>query len=277
MIRRLLVAMDGSAHADAAATQAIAWARRFGLALVGLGVLDEPTIEEPEPVPLGATFYKHERDAVRLVEAEEHIVRFLGHFRERCDAAGVPCAIVEDVGTPHEQIVLEAEACDVVMLGTRTNFHFATQSTPDDTLSRVLQLSPRPVVVMPRDPVDGEDVLVAYDGSQRVVRALQTFTLLGLAGDEPVVVLAVERDGADAARRLQRAGEYLGAHGVAHRLHPVVTEAPPADVILDEIRLRRPRIVVMGAHGRHPVRDLFATSVTRAVLAATSVPVFTSS
>jgi nucleotide-binding universal stress UspA family protein len=30
----------------------------------------------------------------------------------------------------------------------------------------------------------------------------------------------------------------------------------------------------MGAHGYHPVRDLFATSVTRAVLGACPVPVF---
>jgi nucleotide-binding universal stress UspA family protein len=33
-------------------------------------------------------------------------------------------------------------------------------------------------------------------------------------------------------------------------------------------------VVVMGAHGHHPVRDLFFTSVTRAVLRDASVPVF---
>jgi len=31
---------------------------------------------------------------------------------------------------------------------------------------------------------------------------------------------------------------------------------------------------VMGAHGHHPLRDLFATSVTRAVLAGCPVPAF---
>ena len=33
-------------------------------------------------------------------------------------------------------------------------------------------------------------------------------------------------------------------------------------------------ILVMGAHGHHPLRDLFFTSVTRAVLQAAPVPVF---
>jgi nucleotide-binding universal stress UspA family protein len=31
---------------------------------------------------------------------------------------------------------------------------------------------------------------------------------------------------------------------------------------------------VMGAHGHHPLRDLFATSVTRAVLGECSIPAF---
>ena len=33
----------------------------------------------------------------------------------------------------------------------------------------------------------------------------------------------------------------------------------------------------MGAHGRHPLRDLFGTSVTRAVLRACPVPAFVGS
>jgi nucleotide-binding universal stress UspA family protein len=277
MIRTLLVAMDGSAHADAAATQAIAWGRRFGCALVGLGVLDTPTIQGAEPVPLGASYYKHERDIARTVDAEVRIAEFLRDFRGRCVRAGVACAIVENVGAPHEQIVLEAAACDAIMLGTETNFHFATQQAPDDTLSRVLRGSPRPVLVMPREPIEGEGVLVAYGGGQQIVRALQTFTLLGLAGDEFVVVLAVDRDGARADERLRRAGEYLAAHRVAHRLHPLITDAPAADVIANELRRQRPRMLVIGAPGHHPLRDLFSTSVTRAVLAATSVPVFVGS
>jgi nucleotide-binding universal stress UspA family protein len=43
---------------------------------------------------------------------------------------------------------------------------------------------------------------------------------------------------------------------------------------MDEIQARRPRLVVMGAHAHHPLRELFVTSVTRAVLADTPVPVF---
>jgi nucleotide-binding universal stress UspA family protein len=60
----------------------------------------------------------------------------------------------------------------------------------------------------------------------------------------------------------------------SHELHPVASDAPPAGVILEEVRRRQPRLLVMGAPGHHPVRDLFVTSVTRAVMQETTVPVF---
>jgi nucleotide-binding universal stress UspA family protein len=41
-----------------------------------------------------------------------------------------------------------------------------------------------------------------------------------------------------------------------------------------EVRRRAPRLLVIGAHGDHPVRDLFTTSVARAALRDCPVPVF---
>jgi nucleotide-binding universal stress UspA family protein len=273
VIRRILVAMDGSAHGDAAAALAIEWAARHGARLLGLGVLDEPAIAGPEPVPLGGTAYKRHRDEVRLAEAHRHIVELLVAFRGRCDGAGVPCEVVEDVGRPHEQIVREAEGCDLVVLGRQANFHHETGSQRDETLGQVLRQSPRPVVVVPREPAPGEGVLVAYGTGREVARTLHTFTLLGLAGDETVDLLAIDSEYAEAERRLQRPRELLAAHGVRARLQPAAVTGGPAEAILGEVHRLRPRLLVMGAHGHHPIRDLFFTSVTRAVLERSPVPV----
>jgi hypothetical protein len=46
--------------------------------------------------------------------------------------------VVEDVGTPHVQIIREAQSCDAVILGRETNFEFETTDRSDHTLSRVL-------------------------------------------------------------------------------------------------------------------------------------------
>ena len=58
------------------------------------------------------------------------------------------------------------------------------------------------------------------------------------------------------------------------RLCPIVSEAAPAEILLEEVRRRHPGLLVMGAHGHHPLRDLFATSVTRSVLAECPIPAF---
>jgi nucleotide-binding universal stress UspA family protein len=274
MIRRALVALDGSANADAAVTLALEWVRRFGIELLGMGILDRPSITRPQPVPLGGGAYKQHRDEALLEDAHQRVLAFLGEFQRRCDAAGARCTVVEDVGTPHEQILAEATACDVVLLGQETHFEFETQDRPDATLSQVLRLSPRPVVVVPRDPAPGEGVLVAYGSGREIARTLHTFTLLGLAGDEPVCVLALHEDVAQAEARLAPVGRFLAAHDVRCILRPRASgDAPPA-AILEEVRHRRPRLLVMGAHGHHPVRNLFFTSVTRAVLQEAPVPVF---
>ncbi len=273
MIRRVLVAMDGSAHGAAATALAIEWARRFDAELIGLGILDKPSITSPEPVSFGGMAFKRQRDEARLADAHRQVVHLLADFRQRCDTAQVRCSVVEDIGAPHEQIVAEAYACDLVLLGRETHFQFETQDHPDSTLGKVFRESPRPVVVVPRDPAPGEGVLVAYGSGREVARTLQTFTLLGLADDEPVCLLAVDHDLARAEARLHPAGQFLTAHGLRVALQPVASKAPRAALILDEVRRQRPRMVVMGAHGHHAVRDLFFTSVTRAVLKEAPVPV----
>jgi nucleotide-binding universal stress UspA family protein len=274
VIRRALVAMDGSPHGQAAATLAIDWARRFGAELVGLGILDKPAITSPEPVSFGGTAFKRHRDEARLADAHRRVVQLLEEFHQRCDSAQVRCSIMEDIGAPHEQIVSEASGCDVVVLGRETHFQFETQDSPDATLSKVLRESPRPVVVVPREPASGNGVLVAYGSGREVARTLQTFTLLGLASDEPVCLVAIDADVARAETRLQSAAQYLAAHGVRATLAPVASRGAPATLLLNEVRRRQPRLVVMGAHGHHAVRNLFFTSVTRAVLRDAPVPVF---
>lgn len=277
MLRSILVPLDGSVYGDSATTLALEWGTRFGASLVGVGVLDEPGITKPEAVPLGAGAYKSERDEARLADAEARVHRTLAACLARSAAAGVRAEVLEDVGDPGSCILREAQRCDVVILGRETHFRFETQDRPDDTLGRILAASPRPVVVVPRDLSTGEGVVMAYDGGQEAARTLQTFQLLGLAGDETVHLVSVRREGLEGESLAAPAGRFLATHGTAYEVHEHVSStaaASIAEIVLDEVRRRQPRLIVMGGQGRHPVRDLFLTSVTRAVLRSCPVPVF---
>jgi nucleotide-binding universal stress UspA family protein len=118
---------------------------------------------------------------------------------------------------------------------------------------------------------------MAYGGGREAARTLQTFQSLGIAADDEIHIVTVHRERAQAEDIAGLAGEFLTAHATRHRLWPIASDAAPAEVLLEEIRLRRPRLLVMGAHAYHPLRDLFATSVTRAVLGACPAPVFVGS
>jgi len=274
MLRSALVALDGSPHSEAATTLAVDWARRSGAELLGLGIVDEHSIRGAEAVPLGAGAYKAARDEVRMADAHRRVLDFLADFRARSKAAGITAEVLEDIGDPAARILREAHRCDVVILARETHFRFETQERPDATLAQVLRGSPRPLVIVPRELPEGHGVVVAYGGGREAARTLQTFQLLGLAAGEDIEVVTVHRDGAEAEALAHLAGEYLTAHGAPHRLHPIVSSAPPAEVLLEEIRHARPRLLVMGAQGYHPLRDLFGMSVTRAVLRACPVPAF---
>jgi nucleotide-binding universal stress UspA family protein len=46
MLRSALVALDGARYSEAAAALAVDWGVRFGARLLGLGILDEPDIDD---------------------------------------------------------------------------------------------------------------------------------------------------------------------------------------------------------------------------------------
>jgi len=274
VLQAVLVALDGSPWSETATTLALDWAGRFDARLLGLGVLDEPSIDRPEPVPMGAYAYKRHRDETLLTDAHRRVLGFLEDFRARSAAAGLTATALESIGDPAESILREAQRCDVVVLGRETHFHFETQDRPDTTLAQVIRISPRPVVVVPASLPEGRGVVVAYGGGREAARTLQTFESLGLGAGEALAVVTVHRDRAEAEAIAALAGDFLTAHGRPHELCPIASEAPPAEALLEEVRRRRPRLLVMGAHGHRPLRDLFATSVTRAVLGDCPVPAF---
>jgi nucleotide-binding universal stress UspA family protein len=274
MLRSLLVPLDGSPCSDAATTLALDWARRSGASLLGLGVVDETSIRRAEPVPLGAGAYKKSRDDARVANLHYRVAGVLAEFRARAAAAEVRAEVIEELGDPAERILWEAHRADIVVLGRETHFNFEGPEHRDATLAQVVRSSPCPMVVVPSVLRQGAGVLVAYGGGREAARTLQLFALLGLAAGETLDVITVHRDAAEARAIARAAADFLESHRVAYRVHTVGSSAAPAEVLLDEVDRRRPRLLVLGAHRDHPLRDLFATSVTRAVLRACPVPMF---
>jgi nucleotide-binding universal stress UspA family protein len=270
----MVIGLDGSAYSSSAIALGLRWARRFDALLVGLGIIDEPTIRKPDPVPLGASHFKAERDEILLARARQQVKQFLEQFARRCTEAGVAFQLLEAVGVPAEHILLEARRFDLIMLGQQTSFHFSTQAEPCETLTTVLKNAPRPVVAVPETLGNGTAVIVAYDGSVQAARALQALQSSGLDGADPVHIVSVGADRSEAARHADRAVEFLRWHNIAASPHVLPPEPSVAEVLLDQVRQYQARLLVLGAYGQPTLREFFLGSVTRTVLQHSQVPLF---
>jgi nucleotide-binding universal stress UspA family protein len=272
-LETILVALDGSSESAAAVDLSLRWARATGARLVGLGIVDEPTIRRPEPVPLGAGHYKRERDERRLDDARHRVEEFLHSFARRCAAEGLSSAVVEKVGFPHEQIALAAQRHDLVVIPRRSHFHFETEQGADDTVERVLRQSARPIVTVPERLPGSGPVIVAYDGGVHAAHALQAFVASGIEPGADVLVVTVDEDESAAAERAEGATAFLISHGIAGRRATVASRAA-APALLRLAQEAEARLLVAGHRQGRRLRDLVSTSVTRTLLRTAQVPMF---
>lgn len=274
MIRTILVGLDGSESSQAAVALGKRWAKKYGARVVGLGVVDEPAIRKPQPVPLGASHYAHEAEEAAVRDARRKIESILERFTNECIQDGISYQILEDVGKPCERISLEAQRYDLIVLGQETHFHFASGNRGCDTLEDVLRAAPRPVVCVPKKIKADGPVLVGYDASLQAARALQEYVALMGRPDEPIHVLSAAKNSKEASSRVSYAVEYLRNRGIDPVIHAVASKEPPGQVLLDAAKKIKAGLIVMGAYGQPRFRELVLGSVTKTLVKKSPVPLF---
>jgi len=275
MIKTILAVLDRQDAEHASIGLALRWSSDFGATLICLGVLDESIINPPEAVPLGGGEAKRTLDAARMHEQRLAVENCLSAIAARCARQRVTFKPSEPVGVPVEEILLEAQRCDLIVM---------PRYEPDDTdsfndggtgvLTTVLRATPRPLVAVPTQAAKGEAVVIAYDGSVPAARALQAFESSGLAAKHPLHVVSIDDDPTEAARQGSRAIDFLSDHDLSAELHAVTCTASQAEHLMETARSVKAGLVVMGAYGRPRIYEFFLGSVTQAMLTECSIPLF---
>ncbi len=273
MLRNMLVALDGSSYCQQATDLAIRWALALRSNLTGLGVIDEPEIRAPEPVPIGGGAFKWELEETRLKQARLTIEAAVERFRQCCQQRGVACQGLVDVGLPVEQITREAQRADLVLVGQET--HFLLDGEPGRTVHALLKAPPRPVVVVPANPPEHKTVLVAYDGSLQASRALWAFCQLGLPElFDQFHVLTLD-DNEEHGKLVSRyAVDLLKQHGLDATPQVLSLGRSADQMILQVAQERQAGLLVMGCYGRPSLVEWFLGTTTLHVIQNTSVPLF---
>jgi nucleotide-binding universal stress UspA family protein len=107
------------------------------------------------------------------------------------------------------------------------------------------------------------------------MRALQMFTLLGMAKDSLLRVMSVDRDQELATRRTSAAAIYLRGHGYTVETNPVASAVDPSEVLRIEVTGRKIGTLVMGAYGRRGLRTVLFGSTTRKLIESPPCMLFT--
>jgi nucleotide-binding universal stress UspA family protein len=283
LFHSILVATDGSAHADRAVRLAAEVAGVQGAALTVMTVASVPlllrscTAEELE-----SASPEQARRARRLLDDATVLVPM-----------SLPATALVTCGLSAVEAILaevQAGGHDLVVLGTRG--HGAMRSALLGSVSLgVAERSPVPVLVA-RSPEAGADghairrILVAVDGSSMhtavvlehavdmALTAGAALTLLTVCpvprGSRRAIPRLMDDEAADAEELLEDARTFV-PDGVA--VDSVVDWGSPVDCILEGVEERPCDLVVLGSRGRSPVSSALLGSVSRAVLPRSRMPV----
>jgi len=276
MIKSILVALDGSQHADGALDHALWLAGRLGARIVGLHVIDIVSIEGSflHDVSGSLGFEPYLDFSSKMREAlHERGRMLLDAFAARCTERGVAYDTALPIGIVANEICDQARTADLVVVGHRgVNEQFSTGLLGSTTES-VTRKSPKPVLVCPLRFVEPTKPILAYDGSPRASAAMHAAAELASTLGLPLTVAHVGRDGdPDAERVLDEARHYLASWKIEVAVKTLT--GPPHQRIVDLLRDGGFDLCFIGAYGHSRIIEMVLGSTTEFVLRNAPCPVF---
>ncbi|MEQ5786844.1 universal stress protein [Erythrobacter sp. NFXS35] len=279
-MERILAAIDASAHATSVCKYAVWAAERLSLPIellhvvqrqdavaarrdlsgaIGLGVKSD-LMEELVRLSEESSRAEIEKGRV-LLAAGEQIVREAG---------------VTDVTTLHrhggvvETILEREEDARIVVLGRRGTDHEFAPEHIGSMIERVVRSSIKPVMIVSRAYSQPEHVVFAYDASPAAKRALERLANSPLFDGLPVTIVMAEASG-NAKRAALAEAEAVFAPD-----HPVSSVIDPgkAEKIIQQVMgsVSNP-LLLMGAYGHSPIRNLIVGSTTSEMIRTIHAPV----
>jgi nucleotide-binding universal stress UspA family protein len=267
MLRRILILLGETPSSVSARQYALRLTRSTSAELAGLSGIDLPYIETLMPGRIGATVYKAKLEERLKEQANEQRVRLHEAFESDCRVHGLTFDWLTFEGDPIAALRSAAETSDLLITGHDTAFRGEIHEQLSEMLTKLLLITPRPIVICPDEPVATDQVLVAYDGSLPAMRAVQMFALLGLGRGQHIQVVSVDTHHELAAKRAANAANYLRIHDYQVDASPVATRTHPAEALKSEITNRRIGTLVMGAYGHRGFREFLFGSTTNTLIA----------
>ena len=274
--QRILVPVDPSAHAEAAALAACQVAKKHGARVAGIAVLDSTEIRS-SLVPAVGPYYPLMIEAVndKLQHADKLLHECLDQFGRICEKEGVSHFETEYEGLPVQKFLQSAIFYDLVVTGLETSFHFETRGGKGESLEKLLDRTSTPVLAVPLAGMpDPKKVLIAFDGTIGASRALRDFVEFARPYEFQATVVSAGMKPEHLDFLARNAMEYLESHGFEGVAS--VTSEKEIEEVLDEDLGSEFDLIVAGIHSRKPVKDFFIGSFAKNLIERGDTPLFLS-
>ncbi len=274
MIKKILVAQDGSNFSKSALDYALWLAGSFKAVVTGIYVVDIVAFEAPflHDISGALGFEPFLNFSTKIREELEKTGRtILKSFRESCEAKGVECEEHLGFGIVTNEICEKARVNDLVIVGRRglnARFEYGLLGSVTEG---VVRKSPKPVLVVPEVYKKIENPLLAYDGSANASKAMHSAAEILKTLGLPLTVVAVTNDEKDRTV-IEEAENYLKTYGIEAKLEPL-TGIPPV-AIERYYRDNDHDLIFMGASSHSRLVEMVIGSTTEHVMRAVEGPVF---
>jgi nucleotide-binding universal stress UspA family protein len=243
---RLLVGLDGSPRADSAFEQAVVLGKRFGSTIV-VAYVQEPG--------------GRDADGVAMLERAQ----------ERVLTARLRAEVVALAGEPDVELAALAKSADAVLVGRRGVT--TTRQALGPTVTSLIRIAERCVVVCGGLPSPMRSCAVAYDGRDTSKRALELAARFTTVVEGTVHVIHANEDHYAGLQVVGVAEALLSMQRVAFVTH--VESGKPGEVVARVIKRTRCDALFAGAHMSHEEGRVSAVIVSHAeeILRHTDIPV----
>jgi nucleotide-binding universal stress UspA family protein len=277
---QMVVALDGSAEAEAAGRVGLRVASALGSEVTAISVIDVRVVEGPAVETLAplwgeVTGRPFQPEVMRIYRERAHAA--LTGFGREAEAMGVRLVRrVADIGVAEDALLDLSREADLLVMGRRGEHAGFGRQSVGATLWRVLHRASCPVLVGAAVEVDERPEaavvrpLVAWDCSTGGRAALKLAIRYASSLDLPLHLVHAGDESADA--ELDRAHKILAETGITWESARL--QLTPSAAVAEAAERWQVDGLFMGAFGRGRLRDFLFGSHTAEILDAFHGPVF---
>ncbi len=274
MIRSILLPFSDGPIAGSAKNFAFWLARKEGsrihaLAVIDIKAFEIPVLGTPDGFMPSVVTPPLEESQALLNQLNVSAKERLDGLAAECAARGIRCSTDLRTGIPGDLIAREVVAHDIVIMA-RAGYSRAAgpPEKVDPLVLHVLRGSIRPVLVAGRnfpEKFDVRTILMAYDGSVHAARALLAAAELGARPGVTCKLVTIAPSEEAGRETLTPAEQFLCHHGVIPQ-KKVIIGVKASEVICELATEAHADILIMGAYGHSPIREMLFGCTTERVL-----------